>query len=100
MLTTVSIGVLSTMVIGARSMIFHSFSGGPDKAPWVDAVMMELGPATGCVAGLWLVNRMRVSTLIPSILDLALVMASDRSRRRTNPTRYCDSVETTTGNPL
>ena len=29
MLTTVSIGVLSMIVIGARSKIFHNFSGGP-----------------------------------------------------------------------
>ena len=45
-------------------------------------------------------NNISVELARPSIRCLALLIAKVRSRRSTNPTRYCDSMETTTGNPL
>lgn len=111
---TVSIGVWSVTVIGARSKMRRNFNGSD--------------PCQG--DGILGVNKTRESSLNPSIVRFAFAIrtqeqewthnisktmnfnahqltfeqnlptARERSRRRTKPTRNCDSLDTTTGKPL
>ena len=77
--TTVSIGVWSVIVMGARSTIFLSLIGGGPL------------PTTGTC---W-VKTHREDPGKDSRRALALSVASNRSRLNTKPTRYWDSLQVT-----
>ena len=81
---TVSIGVWSVTVMGARSSIRRSLTG-----EWIEVPLFR--PA---------LNRTNELSVTSSCLRRALPRARIKSRRKTDPTRKHDSWETTTGKAL